>query len=118
MGSCAGKAISVLGARCGEYFRVKGKEIQDVGYSKYDESVTLEEQFFLQRVIMHSSLIFIPRASSPNDLLRHLELCSQVLTLYCNIARQIDKRLSLETWEVFLKVERSSSICLRFFYWR
>lgn len=53
---------------------------------------------------MHSSLILLSRASSPNDLLRHLELCSQVLSLYLNIARQLDRRLSLETWEVFLKV--------------
>lgn len=67
-------------------------------------AILTEEQFFLQRVIMHSSLIFIPRASSPNDLLRHLELCAQVMTVYINIARQLDRRVSLETWEVFLKV--------------
>lgn len=53
---------------------------------------------------MHSSLIFIPRSSSPNDLLRHVELCAQVLTLYLNIARQLDRKISLETWGVFLKV--------------
>lgn len=61
-------------------------------------------QFFIQRILEHYSLLFEPRASSKSDVEKHAKLCSQVLDILAMVGRQIGGRLSVETWEIFLKL--------------
>lgn len=71
-----------------------------------------EEQYFIQRVFLHSSAIFNVRPHT--DSQKHVDLCHCVLQLWLNIGRTLEKRLSIETWAVILKVRtrRKKSSCL------
>ena len=62
-----------------------------------------EQQFFLQQILNHYSLLFAPRATGP-DVDKHAALCSKVLDIYVTIGRQLESQLSKDSWEVFLKL--------------
>jgi hypothetical protein len=53
--------------------------------------------------LQHYSLIFTPRNNNA-QLAIHERLCSKVLDIYLAIARQLGRQLTMETWEIFLKV--------------
>jgi hypothetical protein len=61
--------------------------------------------FFLlpKTILQNYSLLFATRS---NQALvgNHAALCAKILDIYLAIARQLGRSLSLETWEVFLKI--------------
>ena len=52
----------------------------------------------------HSSQLFEPRTSTKEGLEKHANLCSRVLEMYTTIARHLGPKLSIETWELILKL--------------
>jgi len=60
-------------------------------------------QSFLQDILRQFSLIFQPR-STGSSVDKQAQLCSKILDIYLEIGRTHWKTLSLETWEIFLKV--------------
>ncbi len=62
-----------------------------------------EEQYFIQRFFMHTSAIFNVRSYS-TDAQKHVELCLFVLQQWLAVGRTLEKRLSLETWAIAIKV--------------
>mmetsp|Transcript_2685 Transcript_2685/g.9507 ORF Transcript_2685/g.9507 Transcript_2685/m.9507 type:complete len:1308 (+) Transcript_2685:68-3991(+) len=63
-----------------------------------------DQQFFIQKMLQHFSMLFEPRANGKGEVEKHARLCSQVLDIFANIGRQIGSTLSVETWEIFLKL--------------
>lgn len=60
-------------------------------------------QYYIQTILQNYSLLFATRS---NQALvgNHAALCAKILDIYLAIARQLGRSLSLETWEVFLKI--------------
>ena len=52
----------------------------------------------------HFSLLFEPRTTSNGGLEKHAMLCSRVLDIYIQIARNLGSKLNNETWEIILKL--------------
>ena len=48
--------------------------------------------------------MFEARANTKEGLEKHAQLCSTVLDIFVNIGRKIGHILSVETWEIFLKL--------------
>eukprot|EP01100_Stratorugosa_tubuloviscum_P015429 TRINITY_DN8902_c0_g1_i1.p1 TRINITY_DN8902_c0_g1~~TRINITY_DN8902_c0_g1_i1.p1 ORF type:complete len:1255 (+),score=606.97 TRINITY_DN8902_c0_g1_i1:98-3862(+) len=69
-------------------------------------------QHFIQEILKHSSMLFAPRQLQPLILEKHVALCSKMLDIYSNIGRQLARTLTLETWEVFLKILIGICDCL------
>eukprot|EP01114_Cavostelium_apophysatum_P012293 TRINITY_DN2733_c0_g1_i3.p1 TRINITY_DN2733_c0_g1~~TRINITY_DN2733_c0_g1_i3.p1 ORF type:complete len:1100 (-),score=286.84 TRINITY_DN2733_c0_g1_i3:2012-5311(-) len=62
------------------------------------------KQFFLQSMLKHMSLVFGSKRYSDRDAAeRHSKLCLKALSIYLNLARTYGKKLSQETWEIWLK---------------
>jgi hypothetical protein len=55
-------------------------------------------------ILEQFSLIFEYRANTKDQLEKHSALCLKVLEIYALIGRQLGQGLSVETWEVFLKL--------------
>eukprot|EP01095_Lingulamoeba_sp_RSL-Kostka_P018275 TRINITY_DN9967_c1_g1_i3.p1 TRINITY_DN9967_c1_g1~~TRINITY_DN9967_c1_g1_i3.p1 ORF type:complete len:1160 (+),score=392.41 TRINITY_DN9967_c1_g1_i3:355-3834(+) len=55
-------------------------------------------------MLMHFSLLFHPREASKEMVEKHANLCSKVLDIFLQIGRQLGTKLSVETWEIFLKL--------------
>jgi len=61
-----------------------------------------EFQYFLQTMLKHFSLLFASRSDAVVE--RHMQLCNSVLDIFLAVGRVLEKKLSEETWEVFLKL--------------
>ena len=55
-------------------------------------------------MLSHFSLLFEPRAQTKELVDKHSLLCSRVLEIFAQIGRTIGQKLSIETWELFLKL--------------
>lgn len=74
------------------------------GKGKRPTPIESNPQFFIQKMLQHFSLLFEPRSNGKGEVEKHARLCSQVLDIFANIGRQIGSSLSVETWEIFLKL--------------
>lgn len=61
-------------------------------------------QFFLQKILKQSSLLFNYGQSRAGGTERHAQLCSEVLDIYVQVGRKLGDTLTKETWEIFLKI--------------
>jgi len=66
--------------------------------------IEANKQAFLQDILRHYSLLFAARARDQVEVEKHATLCSKVLDIYVTIGRRVGKDLSVETWEIFLKL--------------
>lgn len=62
------------------------------------------KQFFFQTILKHCSLLFQVRKLDRETCEKHARLCSKVLTLYLAVAREQQKSITTESWEVWLKL--------------
>jgi len=67
-------------------------------------SISDNFQYFATRILQHYSLLFEARANQKDMIERHAQMCSTVLDIFASIGRNVGPSLSVETWEVFLKL--------------
>lgn len=62
-------------------------------------------QNFLQQLLKHLSLVFEARKYPDKESVeRHARACGKVFSIFLQLAREHGKRLTTETWEIWLKL--------------
>jgi len=63
-----------------------------------------DKQRFYQEIIKHLSIIFEKRTNPKSSTEKYLNICKEVLKIYCSIATELGTQISESTWDVLLRV--------------